>query len=160
MKFRTSIMLLAAGCIFLSGCSAWRVFFPSRTYETTPPQLPVDLSSPAMLVFSKTNGWRHEEAIPAAHELFARLGQERGLSVFATENGAVFNRQDLARFDVVVWNNTSGDTLNEEQKKAWQDWLREGGGAIAIHGAGGDPSYDWDWHPQEFIRAQFIGHTM
>ena len=113
-----------------------------------------------MLVFSKTNGWRHEEAIPDAHELFARLGQERGLSVFATENGAVFNRQDLARFDVVVWNNTSGDTLNEEQKKAWQDWLREGGGAIAIHGAGGDPSCDWDWHPREFIRAQIIGHTM
>lgn len=155
-----NVGLLGLSVLLLAGCSSLRVFFPSKTYETIAPEVPAALSKPAVLLFSKTNGFRHDEAIPAVNALLTELAQERGWSVFATENGAIFNPVDLARFDVVVWNNTSGDTLNAAQKKDWQTWLSAGGGAIAIHGAGGDPSYDWDWHPESFIRAQFTMHTM
>ena len=155
-----SVCLLGVSLFWAAGCSGLRVFFPSKTYETTAPEVPETLSKPAVLLFSKTNGFRHEEAIPAANALLTRLAEQRGWGVFATENGAIFNAEDLSRFKVVVWNNTSGDTLNAEQKKDWQTWLQAGGGAVAIHGAGGDPSYDWDWHPESFIRAQFTMHTM
>ena len=155
-----NVGLLGLSVLLLAGCSSLRVFFPSKTYETIASEVPAALSKPAVLLFSKTNGFRHDEAIPAVNALLTELAQERGWSVFATENGAIFNPVDLARFDVVVWNNTSGDTLNAAQKKDWQTWLSAGGGAIAIHGAGGDPSYDWDWHPESFIRAQFTMHTM
>ena len=152
--------LLGLSLLLFGGCSTLRVFFPSKTYETTAPEVPSTIKKPAVLLYSKTNGFRHDEAIPAANALLTKLAAERGWSVFATENGAIFNPIDLARFTVVVWNNTSGDTLNPAQKKDWQAWLTSGGGAIAIHGAGGDSSYDWDWHPENFIRAQFTMHTM
>ena len=155
-----SVCFLGASLLLMEGCSGLRAFFPSKTYETTAPDVPATVQKPAVLLFSKTNGFRHEEAIPAANALLTRLAAARGWSVFATENGAIFNPDDLSRFDVVVWNNTSGDTLNETQKKDWQAWLQAGGGAVAIHGAGGDPSYDWDWHPESFIRAQFTMHIM
>ena len=154
------ITLCVVMALCVAGCSSLRAFFPAHTYETVAPELPSRLERPAVLLFSKTNGFRHEEAIPAANALLAGLAERRGWSTFATENGAIFNTEDLTRFDVVVWNNTSGDTLNTEQKIAWQTWLQAGGGAIAIHGAGGDPSYDWQWHPESFLRAQFTMHTM
>ena len=150
-------LVLALG---LSGCNAYRAFFPKKVYETTPPTLPEDLASPAVLVFSKTNGFRHEEAIPAGHALLEAIAQEKGWSIFATENGAVFEPALLERFDAVVWHNTSGDTLNEDQKAAFKSWLLAGGGFVGIHGAGGDTAYDWTWYVEELIGAQFIGHIM
>jgi type 1 glutamine amidotransferase len=158
-------ILLVAVCLSSvlaasAGCGAWRVFFPSHAHETVPPELPESLPAPAVLIFSKTNGFRHEEAIPAGLALFEEVAARRGWSLFHTENGATFSPEILSRFAVAVWHNTSGDTLNEEQRAAFKDWLEQGGGFVGIHGAGGDPSYDWSWYVEELIGAQFIGHIM
>lgn len=160
MRRLLALGVLAALALPLAGCNGLRAIFPKKDYDMEAPPIPSSVKKPAVLLFSKTNGFRHEEAIPAANATLTALAEAAGFSVFATESGAVFTQEDLARFDVVVWNNTSGDTLNAEQKKAWQSWLENGGGALALHGAGGDPSYDWAWHPEEFIRAQFTAHTM
>ncbi len=157
---RTLSLLLALGLLAVPGCNAYRAFFPSNTYETEPPELPADLGSPAILVFTKTNGFRHEEAIPAGLELLEAIAAERGWSLFHTESGAAFTPEVLGRFAATVWHNTSGDTLNPEQKEAFQAWLRAGGGFVGLHGAGGDPSYAWAWYVEELIGAQFIGHIM
>ena len=153
------LMLVAA---FALGCSRnlFRVVFPSHAHETEAPALPPDLRSPAVLVVSKTNGFRHYEAIDAGGELLRELADRRGWSLFETENGAIHNAADLGRFDVVVWHNTSGDILDTEQRTALRSWIEAGGGFVAIHGAGGDPAYDWGWYVEELIGAQFIGHTM
>ncbi len=144
----------------LLGCNPWRAFFPAHIYETKPPELPSDLGGPALLVFTKTNGFRHEEAIPAGLERVEEIAARRGWSIFHTENGAVFNAEQLARFSATIWHNTSGDTLNEEQKRGFKAWLESGGGFVGIHGAGGDRGYDWEWYVEELIGAQFIGHIM
>lgn len=138
-----------------------RVFFGGvKVYETEPPALPADLPEPAILVFSKTNGFRHEEAIPRANELFAGFAKENGWGYFQTENGATFTPEILARFDAVVFNNVSGDVFTPEQRTAFKDYVENGGGFVGIHGAGGDMEYAWDWYVGELIGAQFIGHTM
>ena len=152
---------LLFGCSSLwSGCSLWRVLYPATIYESISPELPPTLRKPSVLLYSKTNGYRHHDAIPAANALFQTLAEERNIMVYATENGAVFTPEILQRFDVVVWNNTSGDTLDSAQKEAWMSWLKQGGAAIAIHAAGGDFSYKWEWYPTHFIRAQHTRHTM
>jgi type 1 glutamine amidotransferase len=156
-RARLAFVALALG---LSGCDALRVFFPAHVYETTPPELPTELAAPAVLVFTKTNGFRHEEAIPAGVALIEQIVKERGGSVYATENGAVFNPEQLSRFAVAVWHQTSGDLLTAEQRAAFQSWLEAGGGFVGVHGAGGDPAYEWAWYVDELIGAQFIGHTM
>jgi type 1 glutamine amidotransferase len=131
-----------------------------KVYETVPPEVPNDLKRPALLVFSKTNGFRHEEAIPAAHKLFATLAEENGWGRFQTENGATFNPAMLARFDAVVFNNVSGDVFTPEQRQALKDFIEKGGGFVGVHGSGGDFSYDWRWYVDHLIGAQFVGHPM
>jgi type 1 glutamine amidotransferase len=131
-----------------------------KVYETTPPTLPADIKRPAILVFSKTNGFRHEEAIPKAHKLFAQMASDNGWGHFQTENGATFSPDILARFDAVVFNNVSGDVFTPEQRAALKTYLENGGGFVGIHGSGGDMSYAWDWYVNDLIGTQFIGHPM
>jgi hypothetical protein len=151
---------LAALIALVTGCNEWRVFFPSHDHDTVAPPLPADLANPAILVFTKTNGFRHEEAIPAGVAAIESIARRRGWSVHHTENGAVHNPGDLARFAAVVWHNTSGDVLDEAQREALRRWIEAGGGWVGVHGAGGDASYDWRWYVEELVGAQFIGHTM
>lgn len=136
-----------------------RGFWRLPSYETEPPALPALEDKPSVLVFSKTGSFIHKEAIPAAEAMFRRLAEKNGWSVFVTENGAVHNPGDLAKFDVIVWNNATGDLLNEEQQNALVNYLENGGGWIGIHGAG-DTSSSWQWQNEVLIGAEFIGHPM
>ena len=97
-----SVCLLGVSLLLAGGCSGLRVFFPSKTYETTAPEIPEALQKPAMLLFSKTNGFRHEEAIPAANALMTRLAEQRGWGVFATENGAFFNAEKGDHWSTII----------------------------------------------------------
>lgn len=128
------------------------------SYDHEPPALPA-LREPAVLVFSKTNGYRDDPQIVAANAAIEKLVRARGWSVYTTENAAVFNPTDLARFKAVVWNSVSGDVLTAGQRTAFRSWLEKGGGFVGLHGSGGDPSYAWSWYVDSLIGAQFIGHT-
>lgn len=132
----------------------------ARSYDTVRPQLPAGLKDPAILVFSKTNGYRHKDAIPAANAAIRSIADSNGWSVFFTETGAVFNREDLSRFKATIWNNTSGDVLTAEQKEAFRAYIENGGGFVGIHGAGGDFRYAWRWYVETLLGAQFAGHTL
>ena len=163
-RFGFYALIVLAVLLLLAGALAVKLrmdgLLREAVYEIDPPGLPTDLKSPALLVFSKTNGFIHKEAIPAAQALYQQLGESNGWSVYLTENAAVHNPEALARFDAVVWNNVSGDVLTPEQRTALQCYVENGGGFVAIHGAGGDPSYAWGWYPQSLIRAQFTAHPM
>jgi len=131
-----------------------------KVYETTPPQLPADIKRPAILVFSKTNGFRHEEAIPAGNAFFARLAKEKGWGYYQTENGATFSPALLARFDAVVFNNASGDIFTPQQRAAFRRFVENGGGFVGIHAAGDNSHAAWDWYMNDILGATFIGHPM
>ena len=90
-------LLIATSAGVLSGCDVIRVFYPSHTYESEPPELPAELPQPAILLFTKSNGFRHSEAIEAGVALFEQMAAEERWSLFHTENGAVFNAEQLAR---------------------------------------------------------------
>ena len=130
LKRSLLVGLLALSPIALQGCDLLRVFFPSSEHESVPPELPTDLASPALLLFSKTNGFRHEEAIDAGLPALEEIARARGWGLFATENGAVHNSEQLARFDVIVWFQVSGDVLDDQQRSALQSWIESGGQAL------------------------------
>ena len=158
--------LLAAALVF--GILVWRnwdaiqrVFLGGlKVYETTPPTLPADLKRPAILVFSKTNGFRHEEAIPAGNALFAGLAKDNGWGYFQTENGATFSPELLSRFDAVVFNNTSGDVFTPAQRAAFKGFVENGGGYVGIHAAGDNSHKAWGWYVDRIIGTNFIGHPL
>lgn len=159
-KFLTYVGAALLIVVIAGGISLAKFFgFIMVEHDTEPPILPTDLGHPAVLVFSKAAGFVHEEALPAGKSMLNDIAERNGWGIFQTENGAVMSPQLLEKFDVVVWNNTSGTTLNEEQQRAFRNYLENGGGFVGIHAAGGDPWYSWTWYASDLIGAQFIGHT-
>ncbi len=152
------LILVTAAALYAIYQMRSRGFWRSPSYETEPPTLPA-LKSPAVLVFSKTQQFNHKEAIPAAESLIQNLGEKHGWSVYITENGAIHNDNDLAQFDVLFWNNVTGDVLNQEQQAAFKRYLENGGGWVGVHGSG-DTSGTWQWYNEKIIGANFIGHPM
>lgn len=134
--------------------------FKEPVFETEAPSLPENLTSPAMLIFSKTNSFRHIGTIDSSRMVLESMGKTKGWSVFSTENGAIFNDEDLKHFDVVVGNYNSGTILLEEQQEAFKRYIHKGGGFVGLHAAGGDRSYTWQWYVDSLIRAQFVDHPM
>ncbi len=142
-------------------------FVDNPTFDSTPPELPADLKPGGILIFSKTSGYRDEPALQASNAALAAIAKERNWPFFITENGAVMNAGQLAKFRLVIWNNTSGDPLTAEQRAAFKTWVENGGSWFGIHGAGGDPVEnhghsslaDWKWYVETLVGAQFIVHS-
>lgn len=134
--------------------------FASAQYDQTPPVITEWMAEPALLVFSKTMEWRHNEGIAGANRFFADLTAERGYGLYTTENGAIFNDKDLARFDVVIFNNMTGDALSPAQRYAFKSWLLQGGAWIGLHGAGDNSHTAWEWYDKTLIGPEFISHPM
>lgn len=113
------------------------------------------LEDTSVLVFSKTNGYRHA-AIPNGIQMIRELGQTHGFEVMATEDSTVFRPDRLSAFDVVVFLNTSGNIVDPTGQNAFRDFIRGGGGYVGIHSASAG-EYDWDWYGR-LVGAFFDDH--
>jgi len=153
-------VLAAFGLFFIWKVGAWNALFPSSDHETVPPALPSTLTRPAVLVFTKTNGFRHVDGIAGGLGAIDTMSEASGYSVFATENGAVFNPRDLAMFDAVVFLNATGDLFNEDQERALQTYVESGGGWVGIHAAGDGSHAGWPWYRENLVGADFTAHIM
>jgi type 1 glutamine amidotransferase len=109
----------------------------------------------AALVFSKTAGFRHG-SIPNGIAAIRQLGTQHNFTVDATEDGARFTEENLARYKVVVFLNTTGDVLDAAQKAAFERYIRAGGGFAGVHSAS-DTEYGWPWYGQ-LVGAYFSSH--
>lgn len=164
MKILKISLLVLLG-LALAGALAVYLYLKSigiiqrEDFDTVPPTV-TDFAKPAVLIFNKVNGFVHKDALPAADAMFTDLAAQNGWDVFITNNGAIHNPEDLARFKLVVWNNVSGDVLLEDQRAALRSWIEGGGGWLGVHASGGDFSYRWDWYVNTLVGAQFVGHTM
>ena len=127
-------------------------------YDSTVPDVSEHMMRPAVLSFSKTRGWRHEEGIAGLSYFLIKLTREKGYGVFSTENAAIFNDRSLADFKLIVLNNATGNSLSENQKNAVQRWLEAGGAILALHGAGDGSQDEWPWYQKQLIGPKFIGH--
>lgn len=97
-----------------------------------------------LLVFSKTVGYRHA-SIPAGKDAMIKLGQQNGFTVDTTENANVFNEDNLQRYGAIIFLNTTGDILNNEQQSAFERYIQGGGGYVGVHAAT-DTEAEWPWY--------------
>jgi len=153
-----AVVALALASIWNVG--AWHLVFPSHHHDSVAPAIPKDLASPSLLVFSKTNSFRHKEGIAGGVKALQDIAHKRGWGLFHTENGAVFNAADLAKFNVVVFLNASGDVLDAAQEHAFESWLQAGGGWLGIHAAGDSSHLGWQWYRDNLIGATFTAHIL
>ncbi len=162
IKWLLLILLATAlvGLLVLWRIGAWNLVFPADGHDTVPPAVPEDLTSPAVLVFSKTNAFRHREGIAGGAKALQALAAKHDWGLLHTENGAIFNSTDLDRFRVVVFLNASGDILDDAQEQAFEAWLEAGGGWLGIHAAGDSSHAGWQWYRDNLIGADFTAHIM
>lgn len=108
-----------------------------------------------ILVFSKTAGFRHE-SIESGIAALQDMGDKHGFLVDTTENSSHFNEENLLRYKAVVFLNTTGDVLNQEQQNDFERFIQAGGGYVGIHAAT-DTEYDWPWYGK-LAGAYFESH--
>jgi type 1 glutamine amidotransferase len=113
---------------------------------------------PRVLLFQKMTGFRDGPSVEAASGMISALAARHGWALAVTDKGGAINPGDLAKFDVVIWNNVSGDVLTLAQRQAFRRWMERGGGFVGMHGTGGDPVYFWDWYADTLLGARFTGH--
>ncbi len=116
---------------------------------------PVDKTAKRVLVFSKTAGFRHD-SIPAGIAALKEIGKDTNITVDSTESAAQFTTSNLARYDAVAFLSTTGDVLNADQQKAFENYVATGGGYVGIHAAA-DTEYDWEFYGG-LVGAYFDSH--
>ncbi|HEV8556197.1 MAG TPA: ThuA domain-containing protein [Actinophytocola sp.] len=109
----------------------------------------------SVLVFSKTTGFRHD-SIPQGIQMVRDLGAANNFTVTTTEDSTQFNPTNLARFQAVVFLNTTGDVLDPTQQTALENYIRAGGGYVGIHSAS-DTEHDWPFYGQ-LVGSFFVSH--
>lgn len=102
-----------------------------------------------VLVFTKTAGFRHG-SIPSGVESMKQLGAKTGLfTVTHTEDETIFKPDSLAKFDAVIFLNSTGPIFQNSPagedvlKQSLLDFVKGGKGVIGFHSAG-DTYNDWD----------------
>ncbi|MDB5105539.1 MAG: glycosyl hydrolase [Fibrobacteres bacterium] len=109
-----------------------------------------------VLVFSGTGGFVHD-CIPAANKFMQDLGAANNFTVDVSNAASVFTAANLAKYKVIVWNNTTkpGSLLNLDQRAAFLAWAKTNG-YFGLHAAL-DTEGSWpeiiDW-----VGVQFSSH--
>jgi cytochrome c len=112
-------------------------------------------SKPVVLVFSKTAGYFHH-SIPNGIAAIQKLGKENGFDVDTTKNADYFTEASLKKYAAVIFLNTTGDLLDENQQAAFEKYIRSGGGYVGVHAAT-DAEYNWPWYGK-LAGGYFNGH--
>jgi type 1 glutamine amidotransferase len=116
-----------------------------------------------VLIYTKTTGFRHA-SIPAAAAAISKSATAKGLVTEQSEDTAKFVPAQLAQYAAIVLLANSGEpfgTPGTMQIQALIDWVRAGGGLVAIE----DANHTYDVAPNislpyiALIGGDFTGHS-
>ncbi len=110
-----------------------------------------------ILVFYKTAAYKHA-SIPAGIAAIVKLGKEFKFQTDTSSDSKLFTIDYLKKYDAVVFLSTSGDMLESSQQRAFETYIRNGGGYMGIHGASAG-GYNWPWYGK-LVGAIFNGHPV
>jgi hypothetical protein len=163
-KIGKIILFSLLGLLLLFGAAVGMFFYKISygfpvSYETQKPAIAFPQNQAAILIFSKTTAFRHGESIEASLPVITEMAKRNGWFVYQTEEGGVFNREQLKLFKAIIFNNSTGRVLNEEQQQALASYVEEGGSLIGIHGAG-DNSHHWPWYEDKLLGTRFSHHSL
>ncbi len=91
-------------------------------------------------------GFVHDN-IAASVKALQELGKENGIAMDVSDDPQVFTDDSLKRYRAVIFDNTNNSAFDtEEQKAAFQNFIRGGGGYVGIHSAtGSERKWPWYW---------------
>ncbi|MEO6849854.1 MAG: ThuA domain-containing protein [Mucilaginibacter sp.] len=108
-----------------------------------------------VLVFSKTVVYHHA-SIGVGLLAIIKLGNENHFDVDTTTDASKFTSDNLKQYAAVIFLSTTGNVLNDEQQKAFEQYIKSGGGFVGVHAAT-DTEYGWPWYG-DLVGAYFKSH--
>lgn len=160
MKNITLLLFLFITVTLIIGCGPSGEEVETEEMETEEieveePAVYLNEGNQHILLFTKTDGFRHSSIDPGIEALI-KMGNEKGFSITHTESPELFNENSLAEFDAVVFLNTTMTLFEGQQRDAFQNYIQSGGGFVGIHSAT-DTEYDWEWYGN-LVGAYFSNH--
>lgn len=108
-----------------------------------------------LLIFTKTEGYRHA-SISDGVKAIRQLAAENRWSAHHTEDAGIFTSDSLNAYRAIIFLNTTGDILNDDQQSSFEAYIQNGGGFVGIHAAT-DTEYEWPWYGK-MVGAYFESH--
>jgi uncharacterized protein len=110
-----------------------------------------------VLVYTKNGkGYVHDN-IAASVAAIKQLAATNSFAVDVSDDPAVFTDQNLKQYKALIFDNTNNQIFdNEDQKAAFQRYIRAGGGFVGIHSTCGSMR-DWPWF-WELVGGKFLRH--
>lgn len=108
-----------------------------------------------ILVFSKTNGFRHA-SISSGIKMLYDQSKNQNWVITVTEDASLLRDDFLAKMDVAVFMNPTGDAICETGQAAFEKFMKSGKGFVGIHAAA-DFEYDWEFYGN-LVGAYFRTH--
>jgi hypothetical protein len=110
-----------------------------------------------LLVFWRCEGFFHTDGISQGNKFLERLGQKTGaFTVDISRDWEALDAANLAKYDGLVFNNTTGLDPTPERKQAILDFINGGKAIIGIHSAT-DNFPKWV-DGQKLMGGRFAGH--
>jgi type 1 glutamine amidotransferase len=96
-----------------------------------------------VLVFWKCEGFFHGNGIAVGNKAIELMGEKTGAyTADVTDDYAAFEKDNLAKYDAVILNNTTRLKMSDEAKENLLQFVQGGKGLVGIHAAT-DNFYDW-----------------
>lgn len=108
-----------------------------------------------VLIFSKTQGFRHSSIEKGAQVLKQLLDKEK-ITSDHSEDAGLFTDHGLKKYDAIIFLSTTGNILDETQQDAFVRYIQSGKGFVGIHAAT-DTEFDWPWY-NSLVGAYFASH--
>jgi len=102
-------------------------------------------------------GYVHDN-IGTCVKAIEKLGSENGFKTVASDDPSVFTGASLKKYKAIIFANSNNSAFdNEEERKAFQDFIHKGGGFVGVHSAtGSERNWPWFWN---LIGGSFAWHA-
>jgi type 1 glutamine amidotransferase len=110
-----------------------------------------------VLVFWRCDGFFHGDGIAWGNKAIEMMGKKTGAwTTDCTDDYAALTAENLAKYDAVIFNNSTSLKPSPEVRKALLDFVEGGRGLVGIHSAA-DNFYDWK-EGAKMMGGLFSGH--
>ncbi|WP_245737011.1 ThuA domain-containing protein [Micromonospora pattaloongensis] len=100
-----------------------------------PEPTPQESKNPVKVLVFHGPAAQQDDPVTKAAAAIENLGQQNGFAVEVSQDPAVFTVNKLSRYRGVVLLSAKGVTLDTDQEKAFQAYIKTGGGFVGVHDA-------------------------
>jgi type 1 glutamine amidotransferase len=112
-----------------------------------------------VFAYSRTTGYRHDDAIANGKTMLMAMGTKQGFEVTFSEDPNDFTAENLAQYEVLFGLCPTGNNLSSQGKAAFEEWMTTKNGAFA--GVHSSTDFENGWSFWSEVTGQYYdSHDM